>query len=108
VLTILADYDLATPDARKQAYDKVIDTFVGEYGEKVLATPRSKFPWLLPVLASVGALTLLIVVGRRWVRSSATTAASTGTGAGAAAGATPSAADEAYADKLDDELAETD
>ena len=67
----------------------------------MLATPRSKFSWLLPSLAVVGGLGLLFVVGRRWVsRGQAAVAASVASTANVVE-------DEAYADKLDDELAET-
>ena len=95
-------FDLATPDGRDKAYSAVLDSFVSEYGgEQVLSTPRSQFSWLLPSLAVVGGLGLLVTVGRRWV------------GRGQAIAATASTAaklpeDDAYADKLDDELAETD
>jgi cytochrome c-type biogenesis protein CcmF len=101
VLGLLSSYDLNTEDGRKQGYDKVLSVFVAEYGEMVLATPKSKFPWMLPAIAAVGALGLLIVVGRRWVRR----------GESDTAAATPSKTaviDEKYADKLDDELAKTD
>jgi cytochrome c-type biogenesis protein CcmF len=110
VLTLLAMkddggqplYDLNTADGRKRGYDAVLAVFVAEYGEIVLATPRSKFSWLLPALAAVGALGLLAVVGRRWIRR--------GEDGAAEAAATPEAkaVDEKYADRLDDELAETD
>ncbi len=102
VVGLLADADMSTEQGRKAGYDKVLAVFVKEYTEGVLATPKSSFPWLLPSIAAVGALGLLFVVGRRWVRR----------GAADTAAATPpksaEAADEKYADKLDDELAETD
>jgi cytochrome c-type biogenesis protein CcmH/NrfF len=101
VLGILSAYDLNTPEGRKQGYDKVMEVFVGEYSEKVLATPRSNFPWLLPTLAAVGALGLLIVVGRRWVRAG-------GAATAAKPAATSEEVDDKYLDKLEDELAETD
>lgn len=110
VMAILDGYDLSTEKGRAEGYQKVLDVFVAEYGEMVLATPKSKFPWLLPTLAAIGALGLLLVVGRRWIRrgdKDATTDAAAGAGAGAAAAAT-SEADEAYIDKLEDELAQTD
>jgi cytochrome c-type biogenesis protein CcmF len=103
VITLLAGYDLGTEQGRSEGYKKVLDVFVAEYGEMVLATPKSKFPWLLPAFAAVGALGLLIVVGRRWVKR--------GQEDSAAATPTPTKAaevDEKYADRLDDELAETD
>jgi len=96
-------FDLTSDHGREQAYDAVLDYFVKTYhGEQVLATPRTQFSWLLPSFAVVGGLGLLVVAGRRWV------------GRGAAVAATQDAAaravveDEAYADKLDDELADSD
>ena len=41
VLGILAGFDLNTPDGKKQGYDKVLEVFVSEYSESVLATPRT-------------------------------------------------------------------
>jgi cytochrome c-type biogenesis protein CcmH/NrfF len=95
-------YDLKTPEGRDGAYNAVLEEFVKVYGgEQVLATPRTKFSWLLPGLGVIGGLGLLVVAGRRWV------------GRGAAVATPPDAAaglaeDDAYADKLDDELADTD
>jgi cytochrome c-type biogenesis protein CcmF len=95
-------FDLTSAEGRDKAYSAVLDAFVKEYGgEQVLAKPRSQFSWLLPSVAVVGGLGLLVVAGRRWV------------GRGAAVATTAGAAplppeDEAYAEKLDDELADTD
>ncbi|HEX3765295.1 MAG TPA: cytochrome c-type biogenesis CcmF C-terminal domain-containing protein [Kofleriaceae bacterium] len=97
-------FNLTTQSGRDTAYEAVLDEFVKSYGgEQVLATPRTKFSWLLPSLAVLGGLGLLVVVGRRWVGHGSTGAASH-----AGAAATAVAEDEAYADKLDDELADTD
>ncbi|HEY5949520.1 MAG TPA: cytochrome c-type biogenesis CcmF C-terminal domain-containing protein, partial [Kofleriaceae bacterium] len=101
VIGILAGFDLNTPNGRKQGYDKVMQVFVAEYSESVLATPRSKFPWLLPSLAAIGALGLLIVAGRRWIAKGKADLA-------ARPAPTTTTADDAFVDKLDDELAETD
>jgi cytochrome c-type biogenesis protein CcmF len=96
-------FDLKTENGRSLAYDAVLDFFVKTYGgEQVLATPRTKFSWLLPSLAVVGGLGLLVVAGRRWVGRGSAIAATDG----AAAKVAPE--DSAYADKLDDELADTD
>ena len=96
-------FDLSTQPGRDAAYEAVLDDFVRTYGgEQVLATPRTKFSWLMPSLAVLGGLGLLVAVGRRWM------------GRGTAVAATPPgvapavAEDESYADKLDDELADTD
>jgi cytochrome c-type biogenesis protein CcmF len=101
VMGILASHDLNTPEGRDQGYAAVLDVFVKEYGEKVLATPKSRFPWLLPTLAAVGGLGLLVIGGRRWVNRRSGNAS-------APAAEKQTEADEAAADKLDDELAETD
>ncbi len=94
-------FDLSTSEGRSKAYERVLDSFVSEFGgEQVLATPRSKFSWLLPSLAAVGGLSLLIVGGRRWVGRGQATAKSS------IASTKPE--DETYADKLDDELSQTD
>ncbi|MBC7978849.1 MAG: cytochrome c biogenesis protein CcsA [Myxococcales bacterium] len=96
-------FDLQSENGRTMAYDAVLDFFVKTYdGEQVLATPRTKFSWLFPSLAVVGGLGLLVVAGRRWVGRGSAVAATEG----AAAKAAPE--DAAYADKLDDELADTD
>jgi cytochrome c-type biogenesis protein CcmF len=95
-------YDLKTSQGRDDAYDGVLDEFIKVYGgEQVLATPRTKFSWLLPSLGVIGGLGLLVVAGRRWVGRSAAVTAPADAGA-------RSAEDDAYADKLDDELADTD
>ena len=105
-------FDLSSPTGRDAAYEAVLDFFVRSYGgEQVLSTPRTKFSWLLPSVAVIGGLGLLLVAGRRWVgRGTAmpATAAAPGATAVAAAAATAPVEDEAYADKLDDELADTD
>jgi cytochrome c-type biogenesis protein CcmF len=100
VETILSSYDMNTPEGREQGYEKVLDAFVADYGEMVLATPRSRFPWLFPMLAAVGGLGLLVFAGRRWVRK--------GRADLAARQAATGPVDDKYADKLEDELSETD
>jgi len=79
----------------------VLAAFTAEYGEDVLATPKSKASWLAPTIVVVAGLGFLGALGRRWIRRAATE----GPSARAAASAP---ADDKYADKLDDELAETD
>ncbi|HEX7838810.1 MAG TPA: cytochrome c-type biogenesis CcmF C-terminal domain-containing protein [Kofleriaceae bacterium] len=98
-----SQFDFTTPAGRDLAYEAVLDYFVKSYGgEQVLATPRTKFSWLLPSLAVIGGLGLLVGAGRRWVSRGSEAQART---ASTTAEATE---DEAYADKLDDELAGTD
>jgi cytochrome c-type biogenesis protein CcmF len=99
-------FDLKTEQGRDAAYDAVLDSFVKTYGgEQVLATPRTSFSWLLPSLAVVGGLGLLVVTGRRWVGRGSAIAA---TAVAAAATGPVVSEDDAYADKLDDELADSD
>jgi cytochrome c-type biogenesis protein CcmF len=103
VLDRLTKFDLSTDDGRDRAYDAVIASFVQQYGgEQVLATPRSKITWLFPSIAAVGGLGLLFVVGRKWIRRPQPQQAAP------PASAAPSADDDKYADKLDDELDDTD
>ena len=108
ILEMLARSDVSTDAGRQQAYDSIVASFVKEFGgEQVLATPKSKFSWLLPSLAVVGELMLLVVVGRRWVARGGPTAV-----AAASEGTTPAAksvagTDDDYSDKLDDELRDT-
>ena len=85
------------------ASKRIIQAFVRQYGgEHVLATPQSSASWLLPSVAVLGGLGLLFVAGRRWVgRGRAALAPRT-----AGAGARPE--DDTYAERLDDELRETD
>ncbi len=97
---MVASMDTSTPEKQKIAHDNVIAEFIKQFGgEQVLASPRSSFPWLLPMLGAFGGLGLIFVVGKRWV----------GRG-GAAAGAPvgQGVVDADYADKLDDELRDVD
>jgi cytochrome c-type biogenesis protein CcmF len=97
-------FNLTTAGGRDAAYEGVLEYFVKTYhGEQVLATPRTRFSWLLPSLAVIGGLGLLVVGARRWVGRGAAVATTTaGTVAPAVSEHDP------YADKLDDELADTD
>jgi cytochrome c-type biogenesis protein CcmF len=98
-------FNLTTPGGRDAAYEGVLEFFVKSYGgEQVLATPRTQFSWLLPSLAVIGGLGLLVVGARRWVGRGAAVATTT-TAAGPIG---PAPEDDPYADKLDDELADTD
>jgi cytochrome c-type biogenesis protein CcmH/NrfF len=103
-------FDLATEKGRDAAYDYALDSYVARFGEQTLATPRSSFSWLFPSIAVVGGLGLLFVAGRRII-SRGKSAAAVGEPAQPAATATAAkstSADDKYADKLDDELADTD
>jgi cytochrome c-type biogenesis protein CcmF len=104
VLALLAGHDLTTDAGRATARRAVIGAFVREYGgEHVLVTPRSSATWLVPYLAVAGGLVLIFFVGRGLVRKGAGTPVV----ATATANAKPADA-EAYDEKLDDELRETD
>jgi cytochrome c-type biogenesis protein CcmF len=96
-------FDLSTKAGLDAAYEHAVNAYVARFGEQALATPRSSFSWLFPSLAVVGGLGLLFVAGRRIIAR--------GQGAKpevAAAAKTSTSADDKYADKLDDELADTD
>jgi hypothetical protein len=92
-------FDLSTKAGRESAYKHALDTYVAQYGTQSLATPESSISWLFPSLGVIGGLGLLFVVGRRFIGRSKDQPA--------AVAAAP-AVDDAYADKLDDELAKTD
>jgi cytochrome c-type biogenesis protein CcmH/NrfF len=111
-------FNMKTDAGREAAYAAVLEYFVKTYGgEQVLSTPRTRMSWILPSVAVVGGLGLLLVAGRRWIGRGAAiapTAAGGAATAGVAAAATsaaqpgPASEDDAYTEKLDDELADTD
>jgi cytochrome c-type biogenesis protein CcmF len=102
VLAMLAGHDLTTDVGRATARRAVVGAFIREYGgEHVLATPRSSATWLVPYVAVAGGLVLIFFVGRGLVRRGGNDPKP------AVAGATP-ADTEAYDEKLDDELRDTD
>jgi cytochrome c-type biogenesis protein CcmF len=87
--------------AQGKGYDQVVGAFITEYGgEDVLAVPRSKLAWALPYVAALGGLALLFVVGRSWVRHGQTKLATVSK--------TAASEDDEYAERLDDELRDTD
>jgi cytochrome c-type biogenesis protein CcmF len=97
VLELLAD--LTSRKLSDTAVTKrVIQAFVAEYGGGVLATPRSKMSWLFPSVAVIGGLGLLFAVGYRWVSRGKTKLAA----------ASAAVEDDTYAERLDDELRDTD
>jgi cytochrome c-type biogenesis protein CcmH/NrfF len=101
-------FDMTTQAGQTAAYDAVLDFFVKQYGgEQVLASPRTKLSWLFPALGVLGGFGLLIIVGRRWLSRNAATTAPTAAG-GAMTMGSDGAEHDAYADKLDDELADVD
>ena len=98
VMDLMVGADLSTEQGRQAAYDQVLAQFKKQYGEDIVATPKSKVPWLFPSLAVIGGLGLLFGLGWRWVHRDGPTA-----GPGA-----PVPEDDDYADKLEDELSKTD
>jgi cytochrome c-type biogenesis protein CcmF len=99
VQALMTGADLSTASSRDRVYNAVLARFKTDYGQSILSTPPSNVPWLLPVLAAIGGLGLLLVVGRRFVTRGAVAVA---------AAPKLEGEDEHYADKLDDELADTD
>src|SRR6185312_13139772 len=65
VQAIMVDAKLDTPANRENAYNQVLAVFKADYGEDVLATPRSKLSWLAPTVVVVAGLGLLGAFGRR-------------------------------------------
>jgi cytochrome c-type biogenesis protein CcmF len=102
VQAILADADLKSDAGKSRAYDSVLAAFTQEYGNDVLATPKSSASWLAPTIVVIGAAGVLGILGRRWIRRAKTE------GPAARAAASAASVDDKYADKLDDELSETD
>ena len=99
-------FDLSTKAGLDAAYDHAVDAYVMRYGEQSLATPRSSFSWIFPSIAVVGGLGLLFVAGRRIIARGQSAAAAKTEPASTTPKSKPE--DDKYADKLDDELADTD
>jgi cytochrome c-type biogenesis protein CcmF len=103
VLEMLGRHDDIESEAgRKQAYDKVIASFVEEHGERVRSTPKSNLSWGVPVAAAGGALLLIFGFGRMWVRRGKTQLTERSDKLSSLE------EDDQYGDILDDELRETD
>ncbi len=111
ILGILGKHDLSTAAGREAARTDVIEQEMhknaseknGSGSHVLMVAPDKGFnrlAWAVPYLAFAGALAMIIVMGRRWVR--------TGKGALASADLGELAEDEDYRDILDDELRETD
>lgn len=91
--------------AQGRGEDEILDSFVAQYGEKILASPRARgfnaIVYVLPLVAflvAAGAVTVLVM---RWRRRPAPVAS-------AVAVAPGSAADEALRTRLEDELSHFD
>lgn len=84
--------------------DQILDAFVGQYGERILAVPRARgyklTLFVLPVVLLAGTGLLLAVLVRRMARARALATAGP---AGAAA-----APGDSYGERLDDELRDLD
>jgi cytochrome c-type biogenesis protein CcmH/NrfF len=114
VLAMLAGKDTSTPAAEEAAYVAVRDAIVKEYGgQHVLTVPIdtgfNRLAWIVPWVVFALALTLVVVVGQRWVRRGrlATAQARAG-GAGLPREKVQSRDDEDREDRLDDELRDID
>ena len=109
VLGMMARHDLLDPVERKAAYDEVVEWYTTRFGgEHALIVPEKetsgRVGWMVPYVMVLGGLGLLYAVGRRWVRRGRSEI-SDRSGAVAAAEAPEN---EDYADRLDDELRDTD
>ena len=109
VMGMLARHDLLDPVARKAAYDEVVAWYTSRFGgEHALIVPEKetsgRVGWMVPYVMVFGGLALLYAAGRRWVRRGKREM-SEKSGAVAAAEAPEN---EDYADRLDDELRDTD
>ena len=104
LLTVLSQHDLSTAAGRKGAKEAAVAAFVDKHGgEHVLGNTRNPWAWLVPYIAAACGLLLLFAFGRRWVAR--------GQGAerdGSAVDESEDDEDDDYADRLDDELRETD
>ncbi|MEM9493351.1 MAG: cytochrome c-type biogenesis protein CcmH, partial [Myxococcota bacterium] len=101
VLKMLSDNGASPDQFDQEAYDKILQAFIDEYGgEHVLSNPPTSISGLIPYIAIGGALVLLAGFGRRWVGR--------GQEAAEAADTNIRPEDEEYAERLDDELSETD
>jgi cytochrome c-type biogenesis protein CcmH/NrfF len=115
VMAMLAGKDISTDEKAELAYTEVRDALVAEYGgQQILTVPIdkgfNKLAWIIPWVVFALALTLVVVVGQRWVkrgRLATASARSRGT-ADAASARRPALADEEREDRLDDELRDID
>jgi cytochrome c-type biogenesis protein CcmF len=93
---------ISKTEVDEKAYEKVRESFLKQYGERVLANPTSKLSWALPLAAIGGAFILLFGLTRHWVHRGKKTVKET------ADVFDDEPEDDEYADLLDDELRETD
>jgi cytochrome c-type biogenesis protein CcmH/NrfF len=109
VLAMLARHDLLDAAQRKAAYDEVVAWYTARFGgEHALIVPEKEksgqVGWMVPVVMVVAGLGLLYAIGRRWVVRGRRAMAERRSAVAAA----EAPENEDYADRLDDELRETD
>ena len=109
VLGMMARHDLLDPVERKAAYDEVVEWYTARFGgEHALIVPEKetsgRIGWMVPYVMVLGGLGLLYAVGRRWVRRGRSEI----TDRRGAVAAAEAPENEDYADRLDDELRDTD
>ncbi len=112
VLAMLAGKDISSEAAQDKAYVEIRDALIKEYGgQRILTVPLDKgfnrLAWIVPWAVFSLALTLVVVVGQRWVRRGRLASATARAGGGAAVHAS-GPADEEREDRLDDELRDID
>jgi cytochrome c-type biogenesis protein CcmH/NrfF len=115
VMGMLAGKDISTDEKADKAYTEVRDALVAEYGgQQILTVPIdkgfNKLAWIVPWVVFALALTLVVVVGQRWVARGrlATASARTRSAAATDSARRPALADEEREDRLDDELRDID
>jgi cytochrome c-type biogenesis protein CcmH/NrfF len=113
ILAMLSGKDIGSDAAQEKAYVEVRDAIIKEYGgQHVLVVPIdagfNKLAWIVPWVVFALALTLVVVVGRRWVTRGRKATAAAHAGAVAAGPAPHTDADEEREERLDDELRDID
>ena len=107
VQVMMARHDLLDPTGRSNAYDEVVAWYTERFGgEHALIVPEKetagRVGWMVPYVMVLGGLGLLYAFGRRWVKRGRQRMSERHSAAAEAP------ENEDYADRLDDELRETD
>lgn len=72
---VQAKEDIKNRLAAGQTKEEIIDAYVAQYGEQILAVPRKSgfnlTAWLIPPIAAIGGTVLVYMVIRRWVSNHA-------------------------------------